>query len=432
MKAIQFNIRTIFLNLFVVLAIACSLMACSASSEKDANSEEGKEEEHHEEEEGTVEFTEAQYKAASITLGGIEKRQLSGVFKVNGLLDVPPQNQVSISVPFGGILKNTELLQGMWVNKGQVIARMEHPDYIQMQQDYLQAASELSFMEKEYKRQEELNKENVSAAKTFERTTSEYNSLKSRVEGLRQKLSLINLNADNISNSGIVNSIPLISPISGYVTEVNANIGKFIPSNEVIFEIVDTRHLHVELMVFEKDVPKLKVGQKVRYTLANESKERKAEIHLIGREISPERTIRVHCHLMQEDKNLLPGMYLKATIETGASETNALPNEAIVNSAGKNFIFIQIPAEEEHHEEKHEEGHEETDKEKEADTEHGEEAHGFKFKVFEITTGVSDGGYTEVVLPEGLDINSKNIVLKGAYDLLSKMNNSEEEGGHGH
>lgn len=431
MKTINQNIKSSLVKFMVVIFMAIAFAACSSKSESETA--EGGEEEHHEEEEGTVEFTEVQYKATGLTLGGIEKRQLSGTLKVNGLLDVPPQNQVSISVPYGGILKNTELLQGMWVKKGQVIARMEHPDYIQMQQDYLEAASELVFMEKEYKRQEELNKENVSAAKTFEKVTSEYNSLKSRVEALKQKLSLLNINAANLSTGEIYNSIPLVSPIDGYVTEVNANIGKFVSANEVIFEIVDTRHLHVELMVFEKDVPKLKEGQNVRYTLANEAKERHAEVHLIGREISPERTVRVHCHLKNEDKDLLPGMYLRASIETGAAETNALPSEAIVNSEGKDFIFIQVPAEEEHHEEKHEEGHKETDKEEEADGEHGEEEHGFKFKAVEVTIGASDGGYTEVTLPEGFDIKAKNIVVKGAYDLLSKMNNSEEEGeGHGH
>lgn len=424
MKTIQLNIKTIFLKLFVALSIAFSLMACSVSSDKET----GKEEEHHEEEEGTVEFTEVQYKATGIQLGGIEKRQLSGTFKVNGLLDVPPQNQVSISVPFGGILKSTDLLQGTWVKKGQVIARMEHPDYIQMQQEYLDAANQLIFMEKEYKRQEELSRENVSATKTFEKTTSEFNSLKSRVEALKQKLSMININANNLTTESMLRSIALVSPISGYVTDVNANIGKFVQANEVIFEIVDTRHLHVELMVFEKDLSKLKIGQRVRYTLANETKEREAEVHLIGREISPERTVRVHCHLLKEDKDLLPGSYLNAIVESGTSETTALPDEAIVNSEGKDYIFIQVPAEEEYHEEKPVEGQKQADKEKEAEAAHGQEAHGFKFKAIEITTGVSDGGYTAVILPEGFDMDSKNIVLKGAYDLLSKMNNSEEDG----
>lgn len=427
MKSTKNKMKRILLSAFLIAAMSVPLYNCS--DKKEAESSET--EEHHQDEEGTVEFTDVQMKSAGITTGAIQKRQLSGMLKVNGLLDVPPQNQVSISVPYGGILKDTDLLQGMWVKKGDVIARMEHPDYIQMQQDYLDAYNQLQFMEKEYERQQELNKENVSAAKTFQKTTADFNSLKSKVEALNQKLSLLNITASKLITSGILRSIPVISPISGYVTEVNANIGKFVQPNEVIFEIVDTRHLHVELMVFEKDVPKLKDGQKVRYTLANESTEREAEVHLIGREISPERTVRVHCHLLKEDKDLLPGMYLKATIETGTAETDALPNDAIVDNAGKKYFFIQVDAKEEHHQEKHEEGHDESDKEAEADAEHGKEQHGLKFKMVEVTTGVSDNGYTEVTMPENFDRNTKSIVLKGAYDLLAKMNNSEE-GGHGH
>lgn len=417
-----------FLRIALFLASVAVAAGCSGSKEENVGSEH---EEHHDEEEGTVELSEVQYKAVGIELGSVQQRQLTGLLKVNGLLDVPPQNQVSISVPFGGILKDTDLLQGKWVNKGEVIARMEHPDYIQMQQDYVDAESQLGFLASEYKRQQELSRENVSAAKTFEKAEADYRSTRSKVEALKQKLSLLNINADNIQKTGILRSIPVVSPISGYVTEVNANIGKFVQSNEVIFEIVDTRHLHVELMVFEKDVPKVKEGQKVRFILANESKDRLAEVHLIGREISPERTVRVHCHLEQEDKNLIPGMYLKATIEAGAAQTDALPSEAVVNSGGKYYFFTQVEAEEEHHAEKHEDGHQASDKEPEADAAHGAEQHGYRFKAIEVGVGVTDNGYTEVILPEEFDRSARNIVLKGAYDLLSAMNNGEEEG-HSH
>lgn len=404
-----------------IVGFALFITSCSGSKE---DKSESAQEEHHDDEEGVVELSEIQYKSVGVELGSIQKRQLTGLLKVNGLMDVPPQNQVSISVPFGGTLKDTDLLQGMWVKKGAVLAQMEHPDYIQMQQDYVEARTQLDYLESEYKRQEELSKENVSAAKTFQKATADYQSTKSKVEALKQKLALLNINAESIAKNGIRRSIPVISPISGYVTEVNANIGKFVQANEVIFEIVDTRHLHVELMVFEKDVPKLKEDQIVRFTLANESKERLAEVHLIGREISPERTVRVHCHLLQEDENLLPGMYLKATIETGAAETDALPSQAVVNSGGKNYIFVREEGKEEHREEKHEAGHKEGDKE--ADT-----GHGYTFKAIEVVAGVTDNGFTEVTPPEGFDRATKNIVLSGAYDILSKMNNGEEAG-HAH
>jgi cobalt-zinc-cadmium efflux system membrane fusion protein len=406
-----FTIRTNHF-LFILAAVAGSLTGCrdKAPAEEPAH--------EHEEAEGTVELSTLQYKSVGVVLGGIESRQLSGQLHVNGVLDVPPQNQVSISIPYGGILKYTDLLQGMWVNKGQVIARMEHPDYIQMQQEYLDAASQLSYLEKEYKRQEELSRENVSAAKTFEKTTADYHSLRVRVEALRQKLTLLNIRAANLTTETLQSSIPVISPISGYVTEVNANIGKFVQPNEVIFEIVDTRHLHVELMVFEKDVPKLRENQKVRFILANESTSREAEVHLIGREISAERTVRVHCHLLKEDKDLLPGMYVKATIETTGGQTDALPAEAVVSAAGKHYIFLQTVEEE---------GASTNPAEEHADKEEHEQIH---FLAVEVGTGVSDDGFTEILLPEDFDRNTRNIVLKGAYDLLSKMNNSEEEGHH--
>lgn len=402
MKTNSITIRSFKQFLPFILVTLTALVSCTGSSSKEEPAEP-----EHLEEEGTVEFTEAQFKTTGIVLSGIEQKQLRGVLKVNGLLDVPPQNLVSISVPYGGILKSTDLLQGMWVNKGRVLARMEHPDYIQLQQDYLEAASQLTYMQKEYERQETLSRENVSAAKTLEKTTAEYRGLQSRVEGLKQKLALLNIDAGGLSTTTIASSIRIIAPISGYITEVNANIGKFVQANDVIFEIVDTRHLHAELMVFEKDIPKLKEGQTVRYLLANETKEREAEVHLIGREIGAERTIRVHCHLKEEDKNLLPGMYLKAVIETGAAETAALPDEAIVTSGGKKYIFIQ------------------TEGETETDT-----THAYHFKMVEVQTGISENEYTEVTLPEDFNPNTKNIVVKGAYDLLSKMNNSEEEHAH--
>lgn len=174
---------------------------------------------------------------------------------------------------------------------------------------------------------------------------------------------------------------------------------------------MDTEHLHAELTVFEKDVLKLKIGQKVRFTLANEDKERMATVYLIGREISADRSVRIHCHIDKEDTELLPGMYLKAMVEIGGAEVAALPNEAIVDFQGKRYIFI--PFEEKSNVEK---------KDKESD--HEEE--GQHFAMTEIKTGNSELGYTELILSEGLS-DDTSVVIKGAYAILSKIKNSEEE-----
>ncbi len=394
---------------FIILSLTAILFsACSSKEKTQTEAAEKKTEDAN-----NVELTEEQFKTVNIQYSTIEEKNLSSVIRASGMLDVPPQQLITISSPYGGTLKNTELLQGMPVTKGEIIAILENPEFIQLQQDYLDYKSQLAYLKEELDRQQELAKENVNAKKTLQKAGSEYNSMMARVQGLKSKLQLININPDKINPDNISGKANLYAPISGYVTKVMVNIGKFVDANQELFEIVDTRHLHAELTIFEKDVPKIKIGQSIRFILNNETKERFAEVHLIGREISAERTVRVHGHLLQEDKNLLPGMYLKAIVETGVATTTALPDKAIVQSAGKSYIFI---AADEMNEEK---------KPGAADNSKTTEKH-IAFKRIEVTTGVSENGYTEVILPEGFDRTSK-IVINGAYDLLSKMNNVEEE-----
>jgi cobalt-zinc-cadmium efflux system membrane fusion protein len=401
--------QKIFSSLAILFLAAVLFSACSSKG----NAEAAATEEPKKEEADMVDLSEDQFKTVNIQYGAVEDKNLSSVIRASGALDVPPQQLLTVSSPYGGTLKSTELLQGKPVTKGEVIAVLENPEFIQLQQDYLDYKSQLVYLKEELNRQEELSKEIVNAKKSLLKASSDYNSMMARVQGLRSKLLLININPDKINPAGISGKANIYAPISGYVTKVMVNIGKFVNANQELFEIVDTRHLHAELTIFEKDVPKLKIGQKIRFVLNNETAERFAEVHLIGREISAERTVRVHGHLSQEDKNLLPGMYLKAMVETGLATTTALPDKAIVQSAGKSYIFI---AAEEMNEEKIPEA---------ADKNKTPEKH-IPFKRIEVTTGVSENGYTEVILPEGFDRSSK-VVINGAYDLLSKMNNVEEE-----
>lgn len=347
-----------------------------------------------------VSFTDAQYKTAALQLGAVAPKQISGTFKANGVLDVPPQQKVSISAPLGGFLKKTDLLQGMRVKKGQLIAVIENADYVQMQQDYLEAKSQLEYAAADYARQQELAKENVNAQKTVQQAKSGYQTLQARVTALREKIKASGISLPALEKGHVQSAINIYSPINGFVTEVNVNIGKFVNATDVLFEIVDTEHLHAELTVFEKDVPRVQVGQKVRFTLANENTERTAKVHLIGREIGKDRTIRIHCHLDKEDIHLLPGMYLKAIVETGQKQVPALPEEAVVDYQGQKYIFVAMPP-------------------KQTDSQQ------HNFKMIAIQTGNSEMGFTEVVLPE--EAGNTGIVVKGAYSLLSKLKNSEEE-----
>jgi membrane fusion protein, heavy metal efflux system len=323
----------------------------------------------------------------------IEMRSLSGTVKANGMLDVPPQNLVSIAAPMGGFVRHTDLLQGMKVTKGQVVAEMEHPDYIQLQQDYLDGKSQLEFLSLELARQQELARENVNATKTLQQAKSNYESMKAKVAGWRARLRMINLSTETIEKDGIQPLVRLTSPISGYVTRVHVNIGMFVNPNDELFKIVDTDHLHAEVTVFEKDVSRIKAGQLIRLTLSNETTERQAKVYLVGKEISEDRTVRVHGHLQKEDGALLPGMFFSCVIETSPQQVPTLPQQAILPFAGKNFVFVS----------------------------RGEN----KFEWVEVQIGVTENGFAEVQVPA--DIAQATFVVKGAYDLLGMLQNTGEE-----
>ncbi len=387
--------KSLYKKAFLILTLLI-LASCNDKAKEEPKAET----EAPEAESNIVEITPEKYKSAAIEIGSIELKKLSGTTKVNGILDVPPQNLVSISTPFGGFVKSTDMLQGMKVRKGQVVAMMQNPDYVQPQQDYIDLKSQLNYLKQDYERQQELSKEQVNALKTLQKSKAEYESMRARVAGLKTKLQMMNVNIASLESGNIQNAIPLYSPINGYVTEVKTNIGAYAEATDVLFEIADTGHLHAELTVFEKDVPKLQIGQKVRFILANETKERMATVELIGKEISSERTVHIHCRLDKEDTSLLPGMYLKALVESGTQEVPAVVSKAIVEFQGSKYIFV-------------EEG-------KAGNT-------GTKYKLVNVKVGVSELNYTELIFDQGTDYQNWKVVTNGAYDLLSKMKNSEEE-----
>lgn len=392
-------------NIIGVLFLLAVLCSCSKSEGEKvettggASKEEGKQTETN-----TVELTKAQYETAGIEIGTTTTRNISEVVTANGKIDIPPQNLVSISAPMGGFVRKTELLQGMKVRKGQVLATIENPDFIQIQQDYLETQSRLEYAQLEFKRQTELSKENINAQKILQQASSEVKTQKARLEGLTERLKTAGISLKTLNNGTIVNSASIYSPISGSVTTVNVNIGKYVNPTDVMFEIVDTDHLHVELSVFEQDIPKIRLGQLVHFTVSNNAgKEYVAKVYLVNQKINEDRTVRVHCHLTKNEPTLLPENFVKAIVETGANPVTALPEQAIVDFEGKSYIFIQNAAAKD------------------------STGTGLVFDMTEVNRGASENGFSQVKFQEGFDGKNAKIVLKGAYALLAKLKNAEEE-----
>jgi cobalt-zinc-cadmium efflux system membrane fusion protein len=341
-----------------------------------------------------VTLTQEQCKNVDIETGTLINKNISSLLKVNGKIDVPPQNIVSVSVPLGGYLKSTHLLPGMFINKGEVLAVIEDLQYIQLQQEYLTAKAQLLLIESEYNRQMELNKSKAASDKIFEQAKTNYETHLVLIKSLEQKLLLIGLHPDKINANNISKSINIYSPITGFVTAVNANIGKYITPTEVLFELVDPRDIHLTLSVFEKDINKLSVGQKLlAYTNTRPEKKYKCEIILISRNLTSQGFAEVHCHFEQYDKILLPGMFMNAEIEYTSHPCYVLPEKAVLRYENKQYIFIA----------------------KENN----------QFQMLEIRTGYTENGLVEVINSDSL-INQP-IVVKGAYNLLMAIKNSSNK-----
>lgn len=344
--------------------------------------------------ENTVALSPAQLKNSSISLGKIEQKSISSVLKVNGRIDVPPQNMISVSVPMGGYLKSTSLLPGMHLSKGEVIATMEDQQYIQLQQDFLTAKARLNFSASEYERQKELNISKATSDKVFQQTETDYLTEKINVKSLAERLKLIGINPDKLDENTISKSINIYSPINGYVSKINVNVGKFTLPSEVLFELINPADIHLALTVFERDLAKLSIGQKVfAYTNSQPDKKHECEIILIGKNLSEERSTEVHSHFEDYDKSLVPGMYMNADIEIQNNNVYALPEEAVVRFENNQYIFL-------------------------ADNDG-------TYTIQEVKTGTSENGFIEII--GGDKLIDKSIVLKGAYTLLMSMRNKGEE-----
>lgn len=402
------------------LAAALFLAACSAKTEQMPA-----EEETHDP--ALVEFTPEQYKTAGIQLGQVLSVNLSSYIKASGSIDAPPQQTISITAPYGGTIKSTSVIEGKYIGKGQVVATLENPEFIQMQQDFLESSSQLSFLRQDLNRQEELVRENIAAAKSLQRARSEYNSMVARVEGLKSKLRLMGINPARVRPGNFTSRVSIYAPSAGYVTNVYSNIGKYVSANEPLADIVNTSNILINVKVFEKDLPKVRVGQKIRFRGTGDSVERTGQVFLIGKDIDQDRTVDVHGKVTGPGQNLLPGMFVNAIIETAAAATPAVPAEAVVQAGDQNFIFI---LEEAPKKKTASEGNTASKQAGESQREEeGEKDNHVAFRRVEVKVGVSENGYTAITLPDNFNAQSK-IVIKGAYDLLSKMNNSEEEEGH--
>ena len=390
-----------------ILLLILSTLFMMACGNKDSEKAEGSKESSMNVEQpvatGTkqITFTKDQYNLAGIETGAIEMRNLSNIIKLNGTIDVEPESMASVSAPLGGYLKTAGRLPGEAIKKGQILATIENPEFIQIQQGYLESLSRLQFLEEEFNRQKKLREEDINSAKTFQQVSSDYKITQGRVKAYEQQLALAGISRSSVQNGNITRTANLYAPISGFIKASNVNIGDYVSPQDVLFEIVDLNDIHLALNAFEKDLGKLEIGQTVKFSLSDDNTfNRTAEVFLIGKATGSDRMTPVYSHLNKEDKKgLLPGMYVKAWVESGTNKQNAIPSEALVQYEGKDFVVLQT---------------EETE-------------NGYTFKLEQVKKGIEQEGYTAITFADGATVQNFKPVVKNAYSILSALRNSEEE-----
>lgn len=394
----------IYKSIFIVSCIAM-LLSCSGSSEKKESDTKEASAETEEKPEG-LSLTQTQMDAVGIEIGLVKKRNLDATVKANGQLAVPPQNKADVSILSGGIINHIYVLEGQQVKRGQILATIGNQELIKIQQDYLAAKNNFTYIQAEYERQTQLKAAGAGTGKSFQSAQATYNAERSRLTSYQSQLRQLGISPGKVSEGNIVSQFPVVSPISGTVGHVIANTGAFVEPGTSIMEVVDNSKIHCDLTVFEKDLMQVKIGQKVAFQLTNQNNDLiTGTINGINKSFENEsKGVVVHAVINnREHKNLIPGMYVTALISTGSQLTSAVPVDAVVRSQGKQYIFIVTDEEEENGKKKK-----------------------VSFKKQEVTTGVSELGYIEIKPLNPFAENAK-IALKGAFYLESKSAGGAEE-----
>lgn len=335
-----------------------------------------------------ITITKQQFDTEKMEIGSMTEHPFLTVVNANGMIDVPPENRASVSTFVSGYVTKIPLLIGDFVKKGQFVAQLTNTEIVDVQQNYLEVASQNRFLKNEFERQKTLFNEQISSEKNYVRAESSYKSNLAVYNGLRKKLEMLHINPAEVEKGNISASINLYAPIDGYITKVMTSTGAFISSASEILEIVNTKHIHLELNVFEKDILNIKKGQKIKFKVSESSDAYfDASVYLVGTTITENKTVKVHGHIDDEKQSFMAGMFVEAKIIFENSNEFGLPNTAIHSEENQYFVYV-------------------------IKSKKNEET---IFEKVMVTLGKKDENYSQIINFE--EFKNKDILLKGGFML---------------
>ncbi len=293
-----------------------------------------------------VSVSPAQVQAAVIELGTFERQNLSTEVAANGSVEVPPQNRVSITAVQGGYVLAVAVLPGQRVRAGQTVATLRAPEYLSLQQQYLQSRARVRFLQQELTRQQVLDAEDVGAKRKLQQARADFATEQATLRATAAQLRLLGFSVARLDATGqLAPTLALTSPIAGFVKSVRANPGQYVGPQDVLVEVLNRDDLHLELKVFEKDVARVRVGQKILFKVQNAGRDEEltARVFLVGQAFDDDaRTVRVHAHLEPEREDLLPGQFVAARIQAAGARGRTLPETALIQAGELSYIFRRV------------------------------------------------------------------------------------------
>lgn len=419
---VKYSIAT--LMLISLFAVSCGKKEATTEAKESPKTEQTEESQAEEVPQTIAELTEEQMKSVGVELGNIEMKDLTSTIKANGLLRVPNNRRATVTSLYGGVIKTINFQIGDFVRKGQVIATISNPEYIQLQEQYLTVNSRISFAEQEYKRQNELFNNDAGAKRNLQSSDSELRSLRTQKASLQRQLQLMGISPANVNNGNLRSGLVITSPISGTISNINAQIGSYVDISSPVMEIIDNSSIHLDLQVFERDLPNMKMGQNIQFRLTNNPESLyTAKVYSIGSSFENDsKTISVHANVIGNKNGLIDGMNITGVVDLSNATVPAVPNEAIVEADGKFYIFVQTDKKPEEHTEGETEGNPKNESSK------GEKVpeKTVNFEKVEVAKGSTDMGYTAITPVTKIPDNAK-IAVKGAFFVNAKLSNA---GGH--
>ncbi len=324
----------------IYILLTSALLLCLPGCREGGNTPESAVTAAENPEEGIL-LSQEQFEGNGMVLGNMEKKSFPTTIRANGMIDVPPENRAVVSATMGGYVKKTPLLIGDKVKKGQPLVTIENPEFVGLQQQYMEVKQQLGYLRSEYDRQKTLVAENITSQKNFLKAESDYKTATARYNGLQKQLSMLNIPVSQVEQGTFSTTATIFAPLGGSVTKMNVTKGAYVSPASPILEIIDNDHIHLELSVFEKDIMKVKKGQPIYFRIPESSAEVfDAEVYLVGTSINENRTIKVHGHLSEEStSNFLTGMFVEADIVTSNTDAPALPSEAVVSMDGETYLL---------------------------------------------------------------------------------------------